>query len=131
MIDGDVIFDASWIRAWKQEYAFLVGSPIAESGMGEVLNVAEIISPMMAAKFGFGLPAPPQRQQQALRLHAHEHGLEHLPELVPGDQSPLSRMLRQRLASSQFTSCQFATAPPRIHTGRYGPGFSRPDACRR
>ena len=30
MIDGDVIFDASWIRAWKQEYAFLVG--VADRG---------------------------------------------------------------------------------------------------
>ena len=26
MIDGDVIFDASWIRAWKLEYAFLTGA---------------------------------------------------------------------------------------------------------
>ena len=26
MIDGDVIFDASWIRYWKQEYAFLTGT---------------------------------------------------------------------------------------------------------
>ena len=26
MIDGDVIFDASWIRYWKQEYALLTGS---------------------------------------------------------------------------------------------------------
>ena len=28
MIDGDVIFDASWIKRWKEEYAFLVGMPI-------------------------------------------------------------------------------------------------------
>ena len=27
MIDGDVIFDASWIKTWKEEYAFLVGVP--------------------------------------------------------------------------------------------------------
>ena len=25
MIDGDVIFDASWIKTWKEEYAFLDG----------------------------------------------------------------------------------------------------------
>ena len=29
MIDGDVIFDASWIRYWQQEYAYLVGAPAA------------------------------------------------------------------------------------------------------
>src|SRR5262249_29862816 len=40
MIDGDVIFDASWIRYWKQEYAFLTstaaapGAPAAEGGHG-------------------------------------------------------------------------------------------------
>ena len=28
MIDGDVIFDASWIKVWKEEYAFLMGVPI-------------------------------------------------------------------------------------------------------
>ena len=28
MIDGDVIFDASWIKTWKEEYAFLVGMPV-------------------------------------------------------------------------------------------------------
>ena len=27
MIDGDVIFDASWIKTWKEEYAMLVGVP--------------------------------------------------------------------------------------------------------
>ena len=29
MIDGDVIFDAGFIRYWKQAYAFLVGSTTA------------------------------------------------------------------------------------------------------
>ena len=45
MIDGDVIFDASWIRAWKEEYAFLVGTPIpgAEHLDLEPLDVGEII----------------------------------------------------------------------------------------
>ena len=26
MIDGDVVFDAGWIRYWKQQYAFLAGT---------------------------------------------------------------------------------------------------------
>jgi hypothetical protein len=110
MIDGDVIFDASWIRAWKQEYAFLVGSPVSGSGEGtQVLNVAEIISPMMAAKFGFGLPMPPQ-YRQLLNHHGHASGLESLPELVPAERSPLAAMLSRRLTSDKFTACQFAAA---------------------
>jgi hypothetical protein len=108
MIDGDVIFDASWIRAWKREYAFLVGAPVSESDGRTVIDVAEIISPMMAAKFGFGLPTTPQHRQHALHQHAHDHGLETCPELIPSDQSPLSRLLSQRLTGSQFTACQFA-----------------------
>ena len=32
MIDGDVVFDASFIRYWKQEYALLVGSTTAQDG---------------------------------------------------------------------------------------------------
>ena len=74
MIDGDVIFDASWIRAWKDEYALLVGAPAPTDqdamAASQVLDVGEIISPMMAAKHGFGLPqgqgkcsAPPDRHQ--------------------------------------------------------------------
>ncbi|MHC5543800.1 DUF5117 domain-containing protein, partial [Singulisphaera rosea] len=59
MIDGDVIFDGSFVKYWKEEYAFLTGSlPVAagESGTPMPLAAGEIISPIMAAKQGFGLP---------------------------------------------------------------------------
>jgi hypothetical protein len=67
MIDGDVIFDASWIKTWKEEYAFLVGVPTpagagarSDGPRGLVpLAVGEIISPIMAMKQGYGLPVPP------------------------------------------------------------------------
>ncbi len=67
MIDGDVIFDASWIKSWKEEYAFLVGMPIpAAAGPGDEptaaafpLAMGEIISPIMAAREGFGQVFPP------------------------------------------------------------------------
>ncbi len=29
MIDGDVVFDAGFIRHWKQQYALLIGSTTA------------------------------------------------------------------------------------------------------
>ena len=58
MIDGDVIFDASWIRAWKDEYALLVGQPLAQGDASgsRILGVGEIISPIMAVQRGYGLP---------------------------------------------------------------------------
>ena len=34
MIDGDVIFDASWVRYWKNEYAILTGEPPVTTGQG-------------------------------------------------------------------------------------------------
>src|SRR5439155_14710139 len=34
IIDGDVIFDASWIRYWKQEYAFLAGTATVPAAAG-------------------------------------------------------------------------------------------------
>ncbi|HEX8203677.1 MAG TPA: DUF5117 domain-containing protein, partial [Isosphaeraceae bacterium] len=73
MIDGDVVFDASFIRHWKQEYALLVGAPASASASarddeaGVPLAVGEIISPILAAKRGYGQPAPPgPRGPQAL-----------------------------------------------------------------
>ena len=64
MLDGDVIFDASWIRAWTDEYAMMVGKPAAagaDQGAAEVLAMGEIISPMMAIKHGYGLPGSTTR----------------------------------------------------------------------
>ena len=49
MIDGDVIFDASWIKTWKEEYAFLVGVPIP-TGTGQ----APIRPPACPAGHGRG-----------------------------------------------------------------------------
>ncbi len=36
MIDGDVVFDASFIRYWKQQYALLIGSTTAQDGKQQV-----------------------------------------------------------------------------------------------
>lgn len=61
MIDGDVIFDASWVRFWKNEYAILTGEPPVAAGQGlhqpgplEPLGVGEVISTTLAAKQGYG-----------------------------------------------------------------------------
>ena len=113
MIDGDVIFDASWIRYWKSEYAFLVGSPIP-TGLGDapvparLLGMGEIISPMLAAKNGYGLPFPLPGQKGSLTQPLKtDDGLT--VDLVPSQWSPLQMELRRRLTPGTFGSCQFSS----------------------
>ena len=113
MIDGDVIFDASWIRAWKQEYAFLTGGPVpsgpgasALATAGEPLAVGRILSPIMAAKEGFGLPSPLPRTRAGLLDESRRAGTAP-PELVPAGWSEFERHLRRRPgAAGRFASCQ-------------------------
>jgi hypothetical protein len=108
IIDGDVIFDASWIRAWKSEYALEVGQPPVSQGSGEptgpsVLRVGEVISPILAARQGFGAN---------VRLpHAADPttGLAP-PQWVPADRSPLQMLLAQRLTSCNHMACEYAAA---------------------
>jgi len=110
MIDGDVIFDSSWIHYWKDEYAFLTGrAPVAGARGGErsmPLAMGEVISPMLAAKRGFGLPAP---------LPAHVTGVQgaglgmdqEVPEVVPSGWTELHRQLQRRQSSGLFSACQY------------------------
>lgn len=113
MIDGDVIFDASWIRAWKNEYALLVGAPVPTGvdqppSSGQVLGVGEIISPIMAAKYGYGLPIAMQQRQRMMRAQGQSDAP--MAELVPSEQSPLNRLLSHRLSCAKFNGCQCAAA---------------------
>ncbi len=107
MIDGDVIFDASWIRYWKTEYAFLVGKPIPTAGEQPLtpLALAEIISPIMATKHGYGLPFPlPRNQFNIDWLEPDNPRLA--TEMVPMQSSPLQILLNRRLPPNRFASCQ-------------------------
>ena len=58
MIDGDVVFDASFIRYWKDSYALLIGSTTTAAGEHQATPLAfgEVISPILASKMGFGQP---------------------------------------------------------------------------
>ncbi len=111
MIDGDVIFDASWIRYWKTEYAFLVGSPVPTGQRNNannmsILGVGEVISPAMAAKYGYGLPSPlPGMVLKNGQSNRSEDGL--VMDVVPAEFSPLQLALRRRLSPGKFASCQF------------------------
>ena len=104
MIDGDVIFDASWIQAWKTEYAQLTGTPTAVDGHRGPTPLAfgEVISPTLAAKRGFGqLELAP-----GVDLAAGKGGEL---SLVPAEWSGFRRELLQRLANGERANCRFST----------------------
>lgn len=111
MLDGDVIFDASWIRAWTEQYAMMVGKPVAAAAKGsasvpELLAVGEIISPIMAIKHGYGLPGSTTRMLRAMG------GLPQAdaPQIVPAGMSPMQMQLSERLHAGRYAACQCASA---------------------
>jgi len=112
MIDGDVIFDASWIRAWKEQYAFLTGSVIptgregSTSLTGEPLSVGRILSPIMASKEGFGLPFPLAKARGSLLAETTRTGTPRA-ELVPSEWNELHARLRRRQSAGRLTACTF------------------------
>jgi len=105
IIDGDVIFDASWIRYWKREYALLIGSSTTAAGDSNPvpLAVGEVVSPILASKMGFGLPVaigPP-----GLSLLDKVPG-QLAPEVMPADQGPLQWQLAKNLFRNSRNFCQ-------------------------
>jgi len=111
MIDGDVVFDASWIRHWKEEYALLVGVPVA-AGAGQPpvsapLDVAEIISPIMAARQGFGLAHPLPGMANHLASDRDPASATSLA-LLPSTSSPLRMQLANRASRGGMNTCQCA-----------------------
>ena len=125
MIDGDVVFDASWIRYWKKEYALLIGTPVpsgneqgeagaaAANSLAMPFDIGEIISPIMAARHGYGLPVPsPAQGLQARLMHQRQagHGPGPVQQVIPSSWSPLQVLLNQRLSAGHLASCQYALA---------------------
>ncbi len=101
IIDGDVIFDASWVKAWKNEYAVLTGNPPVAStpgGVPSLLEMGEVISPTLAIKRGYG------QVDSGLEVREGDRELS----LVPAEWSGVRRELLQRLANGQRASCRFA-----------------------
>ena len=128
MIDGDVIFDASWIKSWKEEYAFLVGVP-TPTGSGsdhfsEVIPLAmgEIISPIMAIKHGYGLPVPSPGTKRAAAFNASLMGNQGATastgrgtvplalDVVPSGWDPIQARLFQRMTQGGHTTCNYTAA---------------------
>lgn len=96
MIDGDVIFDASWIQHWKDEAALLVSSSAAGGGSPKVIGRADVLSPILAARSGFGNPV------LGPRFEVNGEVLE----VVPDSWTPLRRQLMERFAGGSAAACQ-------------------------
>jgi hypothetical protein len=132
MIDGDVIFDASWIKTWKEEYAFLVGMP-TPGGVGAAsdqspgvipLAVGEVISPILAMKHGYGQLVPPPGSRRAADLRAailagngpagsavpREGAAPLALDVVPSGWDPVQAQLQNRLAQGRVATCNYAAA---------------------
>jgi hypothetical protein len=106
MIDGDVVFDASFVRYWKQEYALLVGSTTAHDGTRQSapLAIGEVISPILASKMGFGQP----NMQSLLGVGALEKNPNQMvAEIMPADQNFLAWQLAKNLARGSRGFCQY------------------------
>ena len=107
MIDGDVVFDAGFLRFWKQEYALLVGtsstSPGSGTSQGRPLALGEIISPILAAKMGFGQPSTALPGAKGLSGLADPL----TPEAIPASFGGLRWQMGRRAGSSPSSTCQF------------------------
>lgn len=113
MIDGDVIFDASWIRFWQQEHAYLVGTPAGGDGDDDkttTLAVGDILSPIMAAQKGFGMPMSLRGRVNGIPVQAALHG-EKMLAAIPGHWGAFHTALSRKASDTGcYAACQYATA---------------------
>jgi hypothetical protein len=108
MIDGDVVFDASFIRYWKDSYALLIGSTTTAAGEHQATPLAfgEVISPILASKMGFGQPGGHSLFGMAA---LDKTPGQMVPEVVPADQNFVQWQLARNLALGTRGFCQFQT----------------------
>jgi hypothetical protein len=108
IVDGDVVFDASFIRYWKDSYAMLVGSTASTAGERGAAPLAfgEVISPILASKMGFGQPDG----RWAPDLNPADKAPGQAPtEVIPSDQNFLQWQLARSYASGRRGFCQLNT----------------------
>jgi hypothetical protein len=112
MIDGDVVFDAGFIRYWKQEYALLVGNTTAQDGKQQAapLAIGEVISPILASKMGYGQPNAPALLGIA---SLDKNPNQMVAEVVPSDQNFLSWQLAKNLQQGNRGFCQYQSGMQR------------------
>jgi hypothetical protein len=116
MIDGDVIFDASWIRYWQQEYTQLVSATDSDDSDGDgededdensTIALGDIISPIMASAYGYGMP-PSVRSQLPEASRAALHRGKPVAA-IPNNWSPFQAALSRKAADNGCClACQYA-----------------------
>ncbi len=101
IIDGDVVFDASFLRAWKSEYALLVNAA-GKDGQAEPIASGEVISPILAGKSGFGSASigTVKGFDGVFGRNANP-----LPELIPAEWGPLQYQLTKQSARGTARMC--------------------------
>jgi hypothetical protein len=112
MIDGDVIFDASWIRFWQQEHAYLVavGADGGEEKGTTTLGVGDIISPMLAVQKGYGMPMSLRGQRGQASVDSTLRGEKSLAA-IPGTWSSFHAALSRKAPNAGCcAACQYATS---------------------
>jgi hypothetical protein len=118
MIDGDVIFDASWIRYWQTEHSYLVGTSADDDGSDDddkgddpkTIAVGDIISPMMAAQRAYGMPLTARSHMLRRDAQAILHG-QRIMEVIPGEWTPFHMALsRHASQDGNCAACQYATS---------------------
>ena len=108
MIDGDVVFDASFIRFWKQQYALLVGHTTTAIGEQETsaLALGEVVSPILASKMGYGLP----QAESLLGIDTlSKNPTRMMPELRPADPSSANWDFTRNFVRGSRGFCQLQT----------------------
>ncbi|MGE3821954.1 MAG: zinc-dependent metalloprotease, partial [Isosphaeraceae bacterium] len=97
------------IGYWKRDYALLTGTPVVAQSEGrstpETLAVGRILSPIMAAKEGFGLLQSPPATEARLRELGRREGLR--LDLIPAEWNAMAIRLRERQSAGRFSACQY------------------------
>ena len=144
MIDGDVIFDASWIKTWKEEYAFLWGcrprpardrrptsrrrDPAGHGRDHQPDHGDEAgIRPRCCPRPAPAAPPPGTRRSWAATARpAPSPAAGHVPlalDVVPAGWDPIQAQLQQRLEPGPAGELQLRRRQvPRDALRRAGPG---------
>lgn len=105
ILDGDIVFDASWTRYWRERRAYLVEGAGEEDTTQRVLGTGEIISPMMATQNGFGL-SPRVRRSLLGQSYVGRH--ENVT-LFPSDWNPVHHAITHGHQGSSHCNCHYST----------------------
>ena len=108
MIDGDVIFDASFIRYWKQAYALLDRQHHDRGRRGAGIAPGHRRGDQPDPGSEDGLRHPAARTCLA-RDDARQGPGQMVPEAVPADQNSVEWQLARNLARGSRGFCQFHT----------------------